>query len=332
MKRLILIDGSNYFFRGAWAGNLTANGVSVKYTYSFFRSIVNTIKQFERDGYDCDFVVCWDGGYSERLRISQEAVDSGLINKAYKQERRDARNYATEEQVKDKEEFLRQIDETKKILTATRIGQYFIRGEEADDLVGSFAKKYRDSYDDVVLISSDKDYYQLLDDNVRIWNLYKKQFLSKDFLKEQYNLDSASQWVDVGALAGESGSGSDTIFGVPGISYKTGSKLIAEHGSLENMLSFAKKHFADLLDEYGSVDKIQEAIDSGAVKLKERKKEFKVLLYEQVVNLAYELKKIRDWLDVELPVPNPNWKELECYFKELQFHFSGDNFGLFLSK
>ena len=326
MRRLILIDGTNFFFKGSFAGNLTVNGKSVKYIYAFFRNIISLIKIFENDCDEAVFICCWDSGHDERTRLSEEAVKNGLIPKAYKQERRESRQVVTEEEKKEREDFLNQLKEIQYIFKYTKIRQAKIIGEEADDIVGSFVFSQKNNFDEIILISSDRDYYQLLEDKVKIYNTNKKIFITKDFLKSEYGLSDNNQWVDVGALAGELGPSSDTIYGVPGLGYISASKLISQYGNIEKLINFCKELFSKEIEKYGGVKKLKEAFEKGEFKVKDHRRELFIIFYEEIINLAYKLKKIRTWLDVSIPENSSNWKIIDSYIHQNKFRISSDDF------
>ena len=112
MKRLVLIDGINFFYRGAWSGvsgeMKTIHGDDMTYVLAYFRNLANLVNHFKFPTDENRYVICWDGGYDERLRISSEAVTAGLIPKAYKQERREAHDIEDEEEREDYQEELKE--------------------------------------------------------------------------------------------------------------------------------------------------------------------------------------------------------------------------------
>lgn len=323
-NRLVLIDGVNFFYKGAWGGTtqLSIRGEDVTYIYAFMRNLVSLIRKFEEDENDLNvkFAICWDGGYNERMRISSEAVQKGLIPKTYKQERREAREVEDEEQKKLNEEFKRQMNRVKELVAFTKLGSVFIRGEEADDLIGSLVMSNKDKFDEIILVTSDRDYYQLFYPNVKMYNSSKHEFRDIEYLKAEYNLDTPEQWVEVGALAGESGKSSDTIYGVPGISYITGSKLIAQYKTLDNLYKETKIGLADDLNKFNNdAMALYKAVKDKTYKLKQFKKELSVLAYKEIVEIAKQLKQIRTWLDIPFPQGNAHFSDLTNAFSDMSF-------------
>ena len=322
--RLLLIDGTNFFFKGAWSGGqqLTFDGHDVKCLYAFHLNLCNLIRKFEDDDWKCTVIVCWDGGYAERLKISTEAVEKGLIPMSYKQARREQRG-TLESNFND--DFIWQLQKAQEMLSNTRVAQCRVIGEEADDVISSFCKSNLGKYDEIVIVTTDKDYYQLLWDGVKIFNSTKNVFLDKGFLKSEYNLDNADQWVDVGALAGETG---DTIYGVPGIGYTTASKLIAKYGSLDSLLEKSQDIFNDWILRHG-YNEFQKQVMYGEFKTKFTK-EAKILAHKEILDLAYKLKKMHNDLDLKIPEASPNWEKLDEFFQSMKFQVSQKNFNTLL--
>lgn len=331
MKRLVLIDGINFFYKGAWSGTtqLSVKGENVTYIYAFMRNLVSIIRKFTEDDSKSTFVICWDGGYDERMKISSEAVAKGIIPKTYKQERREAHESDDAETKALNEEFRRQLNKVKELVAYTKVGTMFVRGEEADDLIGSYVVSQKDNFDEIILITSDRDYYQLFYPNVKMYNSSTHEYRDIDYLKKEYNLSCPEQWVDVGALAGESGKSSDTIYGVPGISYITGSKLIAEYKSLDNLFHESEKELKEDIEKYnGNVMALYLAVKNKDYKLKHHKKELSVLAYKDVVKVAKQLKQIRTWLGFPLPTSDSRIYELSNAFSDMSFQMGSKDLEL----
>lgn len=318
MKRLLLIDGVNFFYRGAWGGAeiKSIRGEDVSYVLAYFRNLVDLLTWFGCNDQNY-YAICWEGGYDERLRISSEAVKAGLIPKTYKQERRESHETEDPEEKAKALSFKRQMKMAREMTNYTVIRQYCVPGEEADDVIGSLANKYKGEFDEVLLVTTDRDYFQLLDGNVRIYSSGKGEFRGLDYLKREYNLDRASQWIDVGALAGEAGAGSDTIYGVPGIGYKTAAKLIAQYGDLKTLEEQSVAALApDILKCHNDVRQLYADVKAHKYKLKHHIKEMYVLAHKDIVDVALKLKAIRTFLDLDLYDVTPSWVEMDKAFKD----------------
>lgn len=125
----------------------------------------------------------------------------------------------------------------KEIIDAYNIKQVEVLGFEADDVIGTLAKIAEKENFEVYMMTPDKDYGQLTSKNIK---MYKPKFagsgfdvLDSDDIMQKYNLSSPLQMID---LLGLMGDASDNIPGCPGVGPKTAEKLIAEYGSIENIL------------------------------------------------------------------------------------------------
>ena len=105
------------------------------------------------------------------------------------------------------------------------------QGYEADDIIASYAKMITDQQ--VVIISSDKDLMQLMDDCIKIYDPMKRKYVSDDDVMKKFGV-SSDKVLDVLSLIGDT---SDNVPGVSGIGVKTASALINEYGSLDNLIS-----------------------------------------------------------------------------------------------
>ncbi len=104
--------------------------------------------------------------------------------------------------------------------------------DEADDLIATLVKPLVANAHQVTLISTDKGFCQLLDSGLQIRDYFNKRWLDHAFVQQQYGL-LPSQLVDFWALTGISGM---NIKGVPGVGEKTAQQLLAEYGSLAQLL------------------------------------------------------------------------------------------------
>ncbi len=125
----------------------------------------------------------------------------------------------------------------KDIIRAYNIDILEVEGFEADDVVGTIAKQANKDEFDVYMMTSDKDYAQLVDKHIF---MYIPRTGSKDVeilddkkVMEKYNLSSPSQMID---LLGLMGDASDNIPGCPGVGPKRAETLLSDFGSIENLL------------------------------------------------------------------------------------------------
>lgn len=134
------------------------------------------------------------------------------------------------------EELHQQVDLMKEVLTAMGIPILTLPGYEADDILGTVAKKSQSQGIDVAVVSGDRDLLQLSDEHIKIripktsrGGTEVKDYYPED-VKREYQVTPA-EFIDVKALMGDS---SDNIPGVPSIGEKTATSLIAAYGSIEN--------------------------------------------------------------------------------------------------
>lgn len=125
----------------------------------------------------------------------------------------------------------------KDIIRAYNIPILEVAGYEADDVIGTLATQAGKQGITTYMMTPDKDYAQLVTDNIFI---YRPKYGDKEFevmgpdkVKEKYSIESPCQIIDMLGLMGDS---SDNIPGCPGVGEKTAQKLIAEFGSIENLL------------------------------------------------------------------------------------------------
>lgn len=126
----------------------------------------------------------------------------------------------------------------KDIIRAYRIPILEVPGYEADDVIGTLATEAGRQGITTYMMTPDKDYGQLVKDNVF---MYRPKYGDKEFevmgieqVKAKFDIQSPAQVIDMLGLMGDS---SDNIPGCPGVGEKTAQKLIAQYGSIENLLS-----------------------------------------------------------------------------------------------
>ena len=130
----------------------------------------------------------------------------------------------------------------KDIIRAYRIPILEVAGYEADDVIGTLATKAGKQGVTTYMMTPDKDYGQLVSENVF---MYRPKYGDKEFevlgveeVKTKFNIESPLQVIDMLGLMGDS---SDNIPGCPGVGEKTAQKLIAQFGSIENLLSHSNE-------------------------------------------------------------------------------------------
>jgi DNA polymerase-1 len=126
-----------------------------------------------------------------------------------------------------------QVPLIEQMLEALRVPAVSRAGFEADDVIATLAAAGADRGLDVLICSSDKDCRQLIDDRVRIYSLRKRDVLDREGLLMDWGV-RPEQVVDLQTLVGDP---VDNVPGVRGVGVKTAAKLLAEFGSLDNLLA-----------------------------------------------------------------------------------------------
>ncbi len=187
----------------------------------------------------------------------------------------------------------------KDIIKAYRIPILEIRGYEADDVIGTLATQAGKRGINTYMMTPDKDYGQLVSEHVF---MYRPKYGDKDFdimgvdeVKEKFNIESPAQVIDMLGLMGDT---ADNIPGCPGVGEKTAQKLIAQFGSIENLLA----HTNEL---------------KGAIKKKVEEN-------EEQIRFSKFLATIKTDVPVELDMETlkrrePDEKELRRIFEQLEF-------------
>ena len=212
-KTVMLIDGSSLIFRAFFAlPNLSNNdGVMTNGVYGFLTMYRNAF-----DKYKPDYVLVAFDRSSKTFRNDEY--------KDYKANRDKTPN-----------ELSYQFGILKDILDSMGVKYTDLDGFEADDIVGTYAEMAKEAGDKAVLITGDRDYLQLVDDDILVY-LTKKGVsdtveYTVDKIKEEYGI-TPKQLIDVKGLMGDK---SDNIPGVDGIGEKRALDFIRKYGSIENL-------------------------------------------------------------------------------------------------
>jgi len=135
------------------------------------------------------------------------------------------------------EEIRNSIPIIKKLLSLMNIKIFEFPGYEADDIIGTIAKKVSRNNLKIFMVTSDKDYCQLVGENVFIYKPKKSgnevEIVGVEEVKNKFGIDHPEQVIDILALWGDA---SDNVPGVPGIGEKTALKLINEYKTIDNLI------------------------------------------------------------------------------------------------
>ena len=220
MKRAVILDTSAIMYRSHFAlmGMRNSNGMSTGATFGFINTLESVIREFRPDY----LVACLDVKRSELDRTGELET--------YKAHRESM-----------PEELVMQIDIIMKVLDGYRIPKYKKAGQEADDVIATFATKFSNDEDEqieVFVITGDKDLAQLVDGKINIALLGKgdKNSAFKHIKTDEDVVEYLGVTPDkIPDLFGLMGDKSDGIPGVAGIGPKNGVKLITTYGNLEGI-------------------------------------------------------------------------------------------------
>lgn len=218
-KKLFLLDAYALIYRAYYAliraPRVTSGGFNTSAIFGF----CNTLDEILRKENPTHIAVCFDprGGHTFRHEEYPE----------YKAQRD-----------KQPEDITASVPFIKRILEAYRIPAIEVEGYEADDVIGTLSRMAQKEGFVTYMMTPDKDYGQLVTDRVF---MYRPSLRGEGFeirgpeqVCERYGISSPSQVVDLLALEGDA---SDNVPGCPGVGEKTATKLIAEWGSVENLLA-----------------------------------------------------------------------------------------------
>ncbi len=131
------------------------------------------------------------------------------------------------------DDLVEQMDYVRRIVEAYRIPVFALDGYEADDMLATLAVAAAARGIEAVIVTRDKDVFQLLDDGISIWDNRKDRYITRESYIAENGIEPA-QVVDMMALSGDT---TDNVPGIPGIGPKTALKLIREYGTLDEVLA-----------------------------------------------------------------------------------------------
>ncbi|MAW36751.1 MAG: DNA polymerase I [Rhodospirillaceae bacterium] len=212
-RTLYLVDGSAYIFRAYHAlPPLTrSDGMPVGAVRGFMTMMLRLVEDHARDY----FAVIFD---ASGVTFRNDIYDQYKAN-------RDA----------PPEDLKPQFGLVRDATRALNLSCIEKNGFEADDIIATYARQGAAAGLDVVIVSSDKDLMQLVDDRICMLDPMKQKRLYHDDVVEKFGVGPA-RVVDVQSLAGDS---VDNVPGVPGIGVKTAALLINEYGDLDALLQRA---------------------------------------------------------------------------------------------
>ena len=284
MNKLFLLDAYALIYRAYYAFIKNPRINSKGMNTSAIMGFVNTLNEILTKEQPTHIGVAFDHGKTFR----DEAFPS------YKAQREE-----TPEDIRTSVPIIKQI------IKAMHIPVLQVDGFEADDVIGTLATKAGKAGITTYMLTPDKDYGQLVSDNVFMFRPRHGggyETMGPSEVCEKYDLSSTSQVIDLLALMGDS---ADNFPGCPGVGPKTAAKLIAEFGSIDNMLANSSKIKGKLRE------KVESAVDD--------------------IRMSKFLATIRTDVPIdlnldELKVEEPDFTQLAEIFTELEFKSLLDKF------
>ena len=284
-KRLFLLDAFALIFRGYYAfiknPRINSKGMDTSAILGFTNSLLDVIKREKPDL----LAVCFDrGGSIARTEVFPEY-------KANRQETPEAIKIA--------------VPIIENILNAMKIPAIILAGYEADDIIGTLAKKAEKKGYQTFMVTPDKDFAQLVTENIfmyrpRFGGGYETWGIPE--VQEKFGVDRPEQVIDFLGMMGDS---VDNIPGLPGVGEKTAKKFLAQYGSMENL-------FENTADLKGKMkEKVEASKELGILS-----KELATIMLDVPV----------DFQEDQFEMSMPDIEATKEIFNELEFRRLTENF------
>jgi len=280
MGRLFLFDGTALAYRAFYALDRalsTSSGIPTNATYGVTKMIVKFLKDHVKKGED----------YLAFAFDKKTVTYRHALLETYKAKR-----------PKTPDLMIQQLPYIKRIINALGIKVIELEGYEADDVIATLALKGKDMFDEILIITGDKDMLQLVDDKIKVWRITKGitdlELYDERKVKERYGV-FPNQIVDYLSLVGDE---VDNVPGVIGIGEKTAIDLLEKYGSIEKI--------------YENLSKLPERVRKALVRGKKDAQ-----LSKKLVTLVTDIDMDIDW--EEFRYKGFNKEELLKILKELEF-------------
>ncbi|MEP7256234.1 MAG: DNA polymerase I [Ferruginibacter sp.] len=219
-KKLFLLDAFALVFRAYYAlirnPRITSKGRNTNAQFGFTNTIIELINNQK----PTHMAVCFD---------THAPTERHIDFADYKANRQET-----------PEDILSAVPDIKRIIEGLNIPVIAIDGYEADDVIGALAKMAEKEGYEVYMVTPDKDYGQLVSENIKI---YKPPYQGGKFeimgpkeVCEKWDIEKVEQVIDILGMMGDA---VDNIPGIKGVGEKTAAKLLKEYGTLENVLANA---------------------------------------------------------------------------------------------
>ena len=238
-SRILIVDGLNNYIR-IWVTMPTVNedGIHIGGITGFLQTLGVSIRQLK----PTRLIVVFDGKDSSKKRKALYPGYKANRGKGVRLNRTHDWNSDAEEE----EQMIQQLLRVIQYLSQLPCTVMMLNNVEADDTIGYLATEMCDKNPDVeeaFIMSTDKDFYQLVSDKIKVWNPIKKQIIDKEKVIETYNIHPHNFLL----FKAMNGDASDNLPGIKGIGIKTAAKqfpILTEQAchSVDEVISYASGH------------------------------------------------------------------------------------------
>ena len=280
MKKLFLLDAYSLIFRAH---------------YAFIRRPITTSK-----GFDTSAVFGFTKSLQEVLKKEQPSHLAVVFDPPAGSFRKEIYAEYKANRLKTPESIIAAVPVIKEIVKAYNIAIIEVPNYEADDVIGTLAKRGEKEGYTVFMMTPDKDYGQLVSENIFMYKPKRSgndvEILGKEAICEQYEIKRPEQVIDILALWGDA---SDNVPGAPGIGEKTAMKLVADYEDINGI--------------YTNIDQLK-----GKQKDSLQENEEQVRLARKLVTIITDVP--CEWNEETLKVNNPDNDRLRELMTEYEFY------------
>lgn len=270
---LYLVDGNSYVYRAFFAirGLTNSRGFPTNAIFGFTNMLLKIIREKEPEG----LAVVFD---------SPEPTERHRLFEAYKAHRPETPH-----------DLGLQLPHIRRMVAAFNIKIFEAPGYEADDLIGTIARRAAAGGNSVFIVTADKDMLQLVDSNTKVYDPMKDTVLDAEYVKERFGV-GPERVTEFMALTGDA---VDNIPGIKGVGEKTAKALLSSFESLDELLEHPERI---------GKERLRKMVSENA----------------EVVRLSRKLAQIDTNVPVDMEMEEfgmrePDWLSLLTLFREFEF-------------
>jgi len=279
-KKIFLLDAMALIFRAYYALNKNPRINTKGLNTSAILGFTNTLYEILKKEKPTHIGVAFD---------SIEPTVRHLEFEAYKGHRSDT-----------PDDIITSLPYIRQVIEAFGIPVLIMPGFEADDIIGTMAKRAEKHDFKVFMMTSDKDFGQLVSENIKVYRPARMgngaEIIGVEEVCQKYEIDTPEQLIDILGLWGDV---ADNIPGIPGVGEVTAKKLVAQFGSVENMIAHANE------------------IENEKLRNKVIEHAEQALLSKRLATIILDVPVAFDEEDLQYSGPNP--EKINAVFDELEF-------------